>query len=591
MSRRTRTAALAAAVAATTLLVACTGGDEPEPSPTATSAQTPTPTPTPSPTPTPEAAGTRLPAEPTTVLAAADAASRAVEMTRAVYDDAPVAVVAPADDTAAQLRAASLAVALGAPMLLDPTADATPSAVEDEVERLAVQAVLTVGAVTLDVDVEQVAAPEDDAGLTDVVDAELVPTAVPAGTEISHVASLVREEPALLTSDLPVATDEAASAEPAEPAEPGGGAGSRVGGAGGRGTSPRDVLPLTELPAPLADGVVLTTGDAADLAAVATARAAGLDVVGVPGGDPRATSRSVRALAAQQATSVIGLGPGFGAADDLAWRVATAATGVELPGGGQVLFPGRRMVALYGTPSFSGLGLLGEQGVGESIARAQALAAEYQPLTGDVVVPAFEIIVTVASAGAGSDGNYSNELPVESFVPWVEAARDAGVYVVIDLQPGRTDFLTQAQQYEALLRYPNVGLALDPEWRLEPDQVHLRQIGSVHAAEVNAVATWLADLTRANALPQKLLVLHQFKLSMIQARETVDTSRPELAVLIHADGQGGQPAKAGTWRALHAGAPAGVRWGWKNFVDEDSPMLDPASTYAITPVPEFVSYQ
>lgn len=595
MSRRTRSAALAAAVAATTLLVACTGGGDPEPTPTSTPSTSPTPTTTP--TPTPEAAGTRLPAEPTTVVASADAAGRAVEMSRAVYDDAPVAVVAPADDTAAQLRAASLAVALGAPMLLDPTADATPSATEEEVQRLAAQAVLTVGTVSLAVDVEQVPAPADDADLTDVVDAELVPVAVPAGTEISHVASLVREQPTLLASDLPAGTGDAAPAEPTEsaeatePAEPAGGAGSRAGGTTGRGTSPRDVLPLTELSAALAGGVVLTTGDAADLAAVATARAAGLDVVGVPGGDPRATSRSVRALAAHQATSVIGLGPGFGAADDLAWRVATAATGVELPGGGQVLFPGRRMVALYGTPSFSGLGLLGEQGVGESIARAQALAAEYQPLTSDVVVPAFEIIVTVASAGAGSDGNYSNELPVESFVPWVEAARDAGVYVVIDLQPGRTDFLTQAQQYEALLRYPNVGLALDPEWRLEPDQVHLRQIGSVHAAEVNAVATWLADLTRAHALPQKLLVLHQFKLSMIQARETVDTSRPELAVLIHADGQGGQPAKAGTWRALHAGAPEGVRWGWKNFVDEDSPMLDPASTYAITPAPEFVSYQ
>ncbi|KGM08472.1 hypothetical protein N868_06000, partial [Cellulomonas carbonis T26] len=300
---------------------------------------------------------------------------------------------------------------------------------------------------------------------------------------------------------------------------------------------------------------------------------------------------TVRAVAAAAPSRVVAVGGAFGTAEDLAWRVTTAATGVELPGGGQVLFPGRRLVALYGTPTTSALGLLGEQDLPATVARAQGLAAEYQALTSDTVVPAFEIIVTVASSGAGPDGNYSNELPVESFVPWVEAARDAGIYVVIDLQPGRTDFLTQAKQYEQLLRYPNVGLALDPEWRLAPDQVHLRQIGSVGVDEVNAVVDWLARLTRENALPQKLLVLHQFQLRMIGERERLDTSRPELAVMIHADGQGSQPAKAGTWAALRAGAPAGVTWGWKNFVDEDVPMLTPAQTYGVQPLPELVTYQ
>jgi hypothetical protein len=77
---------------------------------------------------------------------------------------------------------------------------------------------------------------------------------------------------------------------------------------------------------------------------------------------------------------------------------------------------------------------------------------------------------------------------------------------------------------------------------------------------------------------------------MIQGRERLDTSRDELAVLIHADGQGTQPAKAGTWQALRAGAPP-VHWGWKNFYDEDVPMLDPVQTYAVQPVPDLVTYQ
>ncbi|HZA87160.1 MAG TPA: hypothetical protein VE466_09785, partial [Acidimicrobiales bacterium] len=123
------------------------------------------------------------------------------------------------------------------------------------------------------------------------------------------------------------------------------------------------------------------------------------------------------------------------------------------------------------------------------------------------------------------------------------------------------------------------------------DQVHLRQIGSVGAAEVNSVVTWLADLTRARKLPQKLLLLHQFQLQMISDRGLVDTSRDELAVLIHADGFGTPGQKIDTWNAMHTAPPPGVWWGWKNFIDEDRPTFSPSETYAITPSPVFVSYQ
>ena len=207
------------------------------------------------------------------------------------------------------------------------------------------------------------------------------------------------------------------------------------------------------------------------------------------------------------------------------------------------------------------------------------------------MVPALEIIATVASAGPGDDGNYSAEAPVEQLRPLVDLAHEQGQYVVLDLQPGRTDFLTQAKRYEELLKLPNVGLALDPEWRLTPDQVHLRQIGQVDVAEVNQVVTWLADLVRANSLPQKVLILHQFQVRMIPGVDGVDQSRSELAIVVHADGQGSQPAKQATWATLHANAPSIKWWGWKNFYDEDSPMLTPEQTMQVQPTPSFISYQ
>ena len=257
----------------------------------------------------------------------------------------------------------------------------------------------------------------------------------------------------------------------------------------------------------------------------------------------------------------------------------------------QTIFPGHRIAALYGTPNVPELGVLGGQDVTASIGRAKGLAQNYQGFSDEKIVPAMEIITTVASSSPTENGDYSQEVALETLKPWVEAAQKAGVYVILDLQPGRTDFLTQAKQYEELLWYSNVGLALDPEWRLAPNQVQLEQIGSVSIGEVNATAAWLAGLTKQHKLPQKVFLLHQFRLSMIADRSSLDTSHKELAYVIQMDGQGGQGVKQETWRAITADAPANVYFGWKNFYDEDKPMLSPEETMRVTPKPWYISYQ
>lgn len=610
--RRPTTAATAVTAVLATCVAALTACTDARP-------DTPSPTPTPTPVLQGEA---RLPDGTAAVLPGTDDVTLALSASAAFYASSPVAVLAPSLDPEAQLRAASVAVALGAPLLLEPlpepaplpdpdvaptdpapadgaaqapTPPAPPSTADvvAELERLGAVAVVTVGAVGQDLppEVAAVPAPADDDELAALVGRDLprAPVAADdAGTgDVAAVTALDRDAPALLTTDT-LPSDGSADGPTGEPV-------AKAAASSPSPTPSAPALPLTELPGAPDGGLVLTTGDPAELAAVATARAAGVDVLAVPSADPRRDPAVVQAVAASGAETFVGVGDVFGSAEDLAWKAATAATGVELPGGGQILFAGpatgRRMVAMYGSPNYPMLGILGEQDVAASIARAQGLAAEYQALTTDVVVPAFEIIATIADRPAGADGNYSNELPVESFVPWVEAALEAGVYVVLDLQPGRTDFVTQARLYESLLMYPNVGLALDPEWRLAPDQVHLQQIGSVSVDEVNAVGDYLSELTRTNHLPQKLLIVHQFMQRMVAGRERLDTSDPAIQVLLHVDGQGSQGAKAGTWANILAGAPANVVWGWKNFIDEDVPMATPQQTYQVQPQPHFVSYQ
>lgn len=338
------------------------------------------------------------------------------------------------------------------------------------------------------------------------------------------------------------------------------------------------------------DAIVATRSLTANAVAVATAKIAGATVVELPDADPRTSPAVAKQFRTRPDTPVIAMGRPF--ARGFAYSVDIVRHDVKQPTGGHLALPGKHYTAMYGHPGAPQLGVLGEQGVSASVKRVEKLAAKYRRVGKGTFVPTFEIIATVASAGAGKDKDYSSEASIKTLTPLVDAAEKAGIYVILDLQPGRTDFLTQAKRYRSLLERPHVGLALDPEWRLKSKQKHLVQIGSVHISEINRTADWLADLTRKKLLPQKLFVVHQFSLQMIKNRSQLDTSHAELATVIHVDGSGPQGAKQGTWRVLRHDAPPVAGWGWKNFIDEDEPMLSVPQTWrSVRPRPDLITYQ
>ena len=463
-----------------------------------------------------------------------------VGVSRALFAAAPVVVVAQADDKAGLEEGAAQATRLGVPLLLI-----------DADEQLAAGASTSPSAAT------------------------------PSAAAPARGASALKAEIARLGAGTVLAMSPAVAATLGQ--QPG----ARVV------TDAREVPDVS-----LAHGapgltVLVRSGkdEPGEAAATASARAVRAKVVSVASKDLRGDPEAIAALAKHHPNRVLAVGPGFGPVDRLSGRLDVAETGIQLPGGGQVIFPGRRLVALYGHPGTPSLGVLGEQGLSASISRAKKVAAQYNSLSSVPVVPAFEIIATTAQAAPGADGDYSGESSVDELRPWVQKARDEGVYVVLDLQPGRASFLDQAKLYADLLRLPNVGLALDPEWRLTPQQRPLGQIGGVDAKEVNSVITWLADLTAQDKLPQKLLVLHQFQLSMIRHEDNLDLDRDEVQVLVHMDGQGTPALKAATWQAVTGAAPRGMPFGWKNFYDEDHPMLSPAQTMTKKPTPLMISYQ
>jgi hypothetical protein len=276
----------------------------------------------------------------------------------------------------------------------------------------------------------------------------------------------------------------------------------------------------------------------------------------------------------------------------IASRATATARAVRLdppqpPGG---FDPRNLYVALYGHPGSTVLGVLGEQPVGPAADRAFAVAGQYAAF-GRPVVPTFEIITTVASSSAGTDGDYSNEFPASKFVPWIDEAARRGMHVICDLQSGRSTFPSQAREIESLLASPHVSLALDPEWRVGPtERPGGGRIGTVDGSEVNETIAYLDSVVRRYRLPPKALVVHQFTPSMV-TNKAVIRGTANVIVLFQMDGFGTLELKLASWDRMLADLPPGALVGWKNFYDEDRPTPTPAQTMAVRPTPTYVSYQ
>jgi hypothetical protein len=207
---------------------------------------------------------------------------------------------------------------------------------------------------------------------------------------------------------------------------------------------------------------------------------------------------------------------------------------------------------------------------------------------GEQLQPVYELIVTVADAAPGPDGDYSHDIPTSYVREYLRVAHRHHALLLLDLQTGRASFPAVARRWAWALKDPSVGLALDPEWRMGPHQVPAHVIGSVRASEVNQTSAWLSQLVRRHGLPQKLFVLHQFRLTMLPDIGAI-VHRPGLAMVQHADGFGTRAQKLATYHAI--ARPAQFRQGFKLFYDWDVHRFSPRDVRRIGPTVSFVSYQ
>jgi hypothetical protein len=258
-----------------------------------------------------------------------------------------------------------------------------------------------------------------------------------------------------------------------------------------------------------------------------------------------------------------------------------------LPG---AIFPTYRVVAYYGNPMSTRMGILGELPPEQMLNRLAATARDWQRADSlHPVKPALQLIVTVAQGRPGSDAKYRlrhSDSLIARVAGWAERR---GYLLVLDVQVGQSTVEEELPRLEPWLRKPWVHLALDPEFAMPNGHIPGRKIGTLDAKAINYAVDFLARIVDEEHLPPKALIVHRFTENMLTNAAAIRAD-PRVQVVIDMDGFGTPALKKRIFDLLVRRRPvqfAGIKLFYKN----DHPMLTLREVLALIPVPLYIQYQ
>jgi hypothetical protein len=250
-----------------------------------------------------------------------------------------------------------------------------------------------------------------------------------------------------------------------------------------------------------------------------------------------------------------------------------------------------QILAFYGKPGSRSMGILGEYPKERLVPLLRGYAKLYDEANGEAgVIPALYIIYGTCWP-EGEIGYLAESVIID----YIEFAAREGLLVFVDHQIGKYGVASAMDRLLPYLKYPNVHLALDPEWRTTAP---MREIGSVTADEINAAQAMMRDYLEDKGIPgTKMLVVHQFKPKMIASRDRVRADCERVTLVHTADGFG-SPALKRLSYAENARADNLPIKGFKLFFKTnvtgagfDEPLLTPPEVLALDPEPSLVIYQ
>lgn len=260
-----------------------------------------------------------------------------------------------------------------------------------------------------------------------------------------------------------------------------------------------------------------------------------------------------------------------------------------LPGS---ILPSKRIVAFYGNPLSTRMGVLGEYEPDEMLRRLDAEVAAWEAADPSVPVqPALHLIAVVAQGSPGRDGKYRlrmDSATIEKVAGWA-SRRDALMF--LDVQVGLSTLHDELPRLTPFLARPNFHLAIDPEFSMKKGGLPGKKVGTYDATDVNYASEFLQDIVDRYNLPPKVLVVHRYTQGGLTNYRNIRLD-PRVQIVIDMDGFGSPQLKKGTFRNYVKAEPVQFV-GWKQFFKQknDHPRTTIAEILRLWPRPVYVQYQ
>lgn len=256
------------------------------------------------------------------------------------------------------------------------------------------------------------------------------------------------------------------------------------------------------------------------------------------------------------------------------------------------LFANNHILAYYGNPNSKIMGIVGRHPKNELAEMLKKKASLYDALNAEKgVIPALYLIYGTCQP----KGNI-NLMKPDAVKSYIEFAVENGFLIYIDHQIGKYSLEDTMNSILPFLKYPNVHLAIDLEWRTTRP---MKEIGFIRAAELNRVQEMMKKYIAYNGIKGKRqLVFHQFHFKMVRDIHEVKAAYDPV-LLVHSTSGWGKPSLK---LATHARNAKAVNISYKAFklwyyysdkkgVHFDNPLMTPKQVLALDPQPGLIIYQ
>lgn len=261
-----------------------------------------------------------------------------------------------------------------------------------------------------------------------------------------------------------------------------------------------------------------------------------------------------------------------------------------LPG---AILPAKRIIAFYGNPLSTRMGILGEFETTEMLRKLDAEVAEWNKLDPKTPVqPALHLIAMVANPHPGPSGFYRTRMDsslIEKVYGW---AKSRNALLFVDLQIGQSTLQNELPWIEKFLMRPDVHLGIDPEFAMKRSGgIPGKRVGSYDAADINYAIKFLANLVEKHNLPPKVLVVHRFTGKGVTNYRDIKLD-PRVQFVMHMDGFGAPWLKRDSYYSYIKKEPVQFA-GWKQFTKpkNDKPSTSRESILRLWPVPLYIQLQ